>query len=326
MNCLIITFFKKLFTENKSVIYKDIELKEFLEKNENKNVDIDELNKNMICFICDKTPSYIGYYQFNGSNYYVYNSENTDWYDYIIKNKLYDNIDMKTIIDIKLSKLESYDFSIWIDKGIFLMENPNKKYYKKTLRLTGSNITTAIGENKYKTKEQFFLEFFGYEKPTFTEESKIFMNLGIEYEKYAQRWYSEIKKVKLINNVGTCVNKLDYRIGGKPDSVYEDWSRIVEYKCIKRLYQSIIKFMDDCKSGIVYDEYYHDHIPQSHYDQMQCYMWIFGIKVCDYVLYTIEEEQNFIQSIPYNKSYWEDNIYPKVSNILTDNFIKYFDL
>lgn len=326
MDCLIITFFKNLFSENKSVIYKDSDLKELIEKNENKNIDIDELNKKMIHFITHNTPPCVGFYHFNGSKYYVYNSESTEWYDFIIKNKLYDIIDINTIINIKLFKLESYDFSNWSNKGKFFIEDPNKRYYKKTLRLTGSNITTAIGENKYKTKEQFFLEFFGYEKPVYTEESKINMNLGNEYEKYAQRWYSEIKNVKLINNIGTGINKSDYRIGGRPDSVYEDWSRLVEYKCIKRLYQSINKFIEDCNSGIIYDEYYHDHIPQTHYDQMQCYMWIFGIDICDYVLYTIEEEQNFIQSIPYNKSYWEDNIYPKVSQVLTDNFIKYFNL
>jgi hypothetical protein len=48
-----------------------------------------------------------------------------------------------------------------------------------------------------------------------------------------------------------------------------------------------------------------NHIWYSHYSQMQMQMAIADRKWCDYVVYAVEEEEIYIERIPFNKAYWE---------------------
>lgn len=94
------------------------------------------------------------------------------------------------------------------------------------------------------------------------------MRRGTELEPKARQWY-EFSRGVTVEQVGICLTD-DGKVGGSPDGLLQD--RGIEIKC-----PMSATFMDIVESGT---------IPDDHMMQMQGLMWITGLPMWDYVVYT----------------------------------------
>lgn len=94
------------------------------------------------------------------------------------------------------------------------------------------------------------------------------MDRGRELEEHARAWYEQ-KTGRTVRQIGFATDESS-RWGCSPDGIAE--RRGLEIKC-----PMLPGFMEFATYGI---------IPDDHYIQMQACMWIFGLKIWDYVVFT----------------------------------------
>lgn len=183
-------------------------------------------------------------------------------------------------------------------------------------RVTGSNFGAASGWSRFTTPEELAQYISGRKKRTFSPESIENMAHGTKYEPVARTWYENATGLK-VEEVGLAVPKWNFHLGASVDGVIVGQEGILEIKCPKRMYGPLIEHTYNLGVGWeAPSPYYHEHIWDSHYAQMQGGMAILGKKWCDYLVYCTEDRRVFRERILFDRSYWEKKLYPSLQSFL----------
>jgi hypothetical protein len=173
-------------------------------------------------------------------------------------------------------------------------------------RITMSNISACTGRAGYYTdKEELARKICGLEKTSLNS----YMEHGITTEPIIRKWYSETIN-KPIKEVGLAIWKKDFRFGGSLDGEINEEEGI-EIKAPNKMYHRLIEFIESKKKGYSYPPGYHEHIFNSHYDQMTGNAVITNKKYMHYVVVCTDTQQAFIQRFPVDTQLWEEQLYPK---------------
>lgn len=206
----------------------------------------------------------------------------------------------------------------WIDCGSYwLHRHPQLSTPwrdERSFRLTTTNFSPIINPSFYRGPDDVIKNYSGPPaKKSFQDQ--LASDCGLRNEPKGRDWYCREYKVN-VKEVGLAVPKWDTRLGASIDGDVENSNGIIEIKCPGRMYVPITKYLSARKQGWRPPEGYHDHIFDSHFDQMQGAMAITNKEWCDYVVYCLAEEQVFVDRVYYDPRYWHDNAYPKIDNFL----------
>lgn len=212
----------------------------------------------------------------------------------------------------------------WLDCGSYFISNAEQRspewHKTRSGRVTASNFGTCAGHSKFSSPDNLALEISGLKVKEFSEESKRVMDIGTKMEPDARTWYEKSRGV-CVKEYGLAVPKWNLYIGGSPDGVIEDSDGIIEIKCPERMYKPLKEKMEGCSDdseddttnkNSERDMFAHSHIWSTHYDQMQGCMAILNKSFCDYIVYCAPEDLVYVERIPFNKVYWETDLYPKI--------------
>lgn len=173
-------------------------------------------------------------------------------------------------------------------------------------RITMSNLSACIGRsNYYSDKEELARKICGLEKTSMNS----YMEHGVLTEPIIRNWYSDILN-KPIKEVGLAIWKKDFRFGGSLDGEIDEEEGI-EIKAPNKMYNKLIEYIESKKKGYSYPSGYHEHVFNSHYDQMTGNAIITGKKYMHYVVVCTDTQQAFIQRFPVDIELWENELYPK---------------
>lgn len=178
-----------------------------------------------------------------------------------------------------------------------------------SLLLTCSNFGSAIGHNEYTTPDELVYNI----KNNIKKEQNEAMLFGIETEPEARKWYEQRFQCK-IKETGMYIPKWDLRIGASLDGEIEGTNGMIEIKCPKKMYYEISDdFYHSCDSTKRINYNIGDgRIKTYYYDQIQGCMAIAKKDWCDFIVYCKPENRVFVKRVEFNKSYWENILYPKV--------------
>lgn len=203
----------------------------------------------------------------------------------------------------------------WEDHGTYMVSkhpqgSPGWLEARKSL-LTASNVGGAVGHCQFKTPAQVRAGDI-----EFSDEAKARMAHGTRWEGPVRAWYEKQYRVK-VDEVGLAVPKWDPRIGGSLDGQVRDTKRCIEIKCPQKMYWRVAQYADlPAAEKARLGRYYHKHIFDSHYDQMQTCMAITANTVCDYVVYDQAKGALVVVPVPFNRAYWEEDLYPLICEFL----------
>jgi len=217
-------------------------------------------------------------------------------------------------------KRYTFDELCWIDKGEYwLNKSPqgstewerNRKY-----RLTTSNFGAALGMSSFSSKIDIAMDISNVKCKSFLDRGKLVKAHGIVTESSARMWYCKTRNVQ-VSEVGLAVPKWESRIGTSLDGDILGTEGIIEIKSPLQMYASLDEHMDKIKNGWRPNKYYHEHIWNTHYIQMQGEMKITGKKWCDYIVYATQSNRAYVERIDFNEKYW-DEIWPKIQEFLDE--------
>lgn len=217
----------------------------------------------------------------------------------------------------------TFDEEWWEDKETYYLNKAEQgtdewKNFRK-FRITASNFGAAIGLSKFSTPTEIAEDTCNIKLKTFDEKSVSNMAHGTMMEPLAREWYCNKKGVNVVE-VGLAVPKWNNYIGASLDGDIVGTDGMIEIKSPKKMYFPIKKHMEkppfERKEIFKNNPYYHDHIWDTHYAQMQGAMMITNKKWCDYIVYASEDNLVFCERVLFNKNYWENYLYPKLQNFI----------
>lgn len=186
-------------------------------------------------------------------------------------------------------------------------------------RVTGSNFGSAVGVSKFTTPEELALYVSGLQEQKFTEESLKNMAHGTAYEPIAREWYQSTTGSE-VEEVGLVVPKWNLHLGSSVDGIVKGEKGILEIKCPKKMYGPLSNHIYHLDKGWTPpNKYYHEHIWDTHYAQMQGGMAILDKEWCDYIVYSTSDCRVYTERILFNKNYWEMWLYPSLQSFLHTN-------
>lgn len=213
-----------------------------------------------------------------------------------------------------------YNFDDWEDRGTYYVskhKQGSEGWLKdRKFRLTASNVGTVLGHNTFKTPEEFKEEFIENKQPIFSEKSIYLMNIGTKTEPIARKWYEDEYEC-IVEEMGLVVRKDEPRLGASIDGIIND-KLLLEIKCPLYMYKIITQYEKSIEEGITFPRFYHNHIWNSHYDQMQTQMWVLNKKECDYLVYGVNDNLKFVYRVEFNEKYWNE-IFPTLIEFLDNN-------
>lgn len=211
-----------------------------------------------------------------------------------------------------ISSSVSSSSASWMDCGTYYLSNAEQRspewHRTRSGRVTASNFGTCAGNSKFSTPDMLALEISGFKKKEFSENSLRVMDIGTKMEPFARQWYEKTYKVE-VKEYGLAVPKWNLYIGGSPDGIISGSDGIIEIKCPEKMYEPLKKRISELSQT----QSDHSHIWSTHYDQMQGCMAILNKTFCDYIVYCEPENQVYLERIPFNVSYWETDLYPKIN-------------
>lgn len=194
----------------------------------------------------------------------------------------------------------------------------------RLFRLTASNSGTATGRG-YKPRKgppeenpfNLALTITKLVDKEFSAIARERMSLGTQREPLAREWYEKLRGVT-VTEVGLAVPLWETRLGASVDGDLPEEGGIIEIKCPQRMYEPLTNFYQEYCQGVRRDPYYHEHIASYYYAQMQMNMKVTGRNWCDYVVYSVESNLVYCQRIPFNPSYWDNELYPDIQSFLNN--------
>lgn len=187
-------------------------------------------------------------------------------------------------------------------------------------RITMSTISSCVGRSMYKTDPNEVCDIVcGVTKIS----SNAYMEHGVKMEPIIRDWYQETLG-KPIRELGLAVWKKDPRFGGSLDgeildSDYsEQSSEGIEIKAPRKMYWRLIDYIEAKKKGYSFYPGYHEHVFNSHYDQMTGNAVITNKKSMHYIVVCSETQQAFVQRFPVDIDLWEKELYPKACKFYDD--------
>jgi hypothetical protein len=198
-------------------------------------------------------------------------------------------------------------------------------------RITMSNLSACCGRSVYKTcYDEVSDVVCGIKKI----KANAYMEHGVKMEPVIRDWYSETIN-KPIQEVGLAVWKKDPRFGGSLDGeILESESEVsssegIEIKAPNKMYWKLIEYIESKKKGYSFYQGYHEHVFNSHYDQMTGNAIITDKKYMHYVVVCSDTQQSFVQRFPVDKDLWENTLYPRACKFYEDHVepkMKLFDI
>lgn len=190
-------------------------------------------------------------------------------------------------------------------------------------RITMSTLSSCVGRGSYKTcLEEVTDVICGVKKI----ESNSYMEHGVRMEPVIRNWYSETIG-KPIKEVGLAVWKKDPRFGGSLDGeILEsdseekelESSEGIEIKAPNKMYWRLIEYIESRKKGYSFYPGYHEHIFNSHYDQMTGNAIITNKKYMHYVVVCSDTQEAYVQRLPVDTDLWENTLYPRACKFYDD--------
>ena len=173
-------------------------------------------------------------------------------------------------------------------------------------RITSSTLSQCTNRSGFKTsKHETASRICNLEK----FETNSYMQHGITMEPIIRNWYSESIN-KPIKELGIAIWKKDPRFGGSLDGEINEEEGI-EIKAPNKMYQRLIEFIEAKKKGYSFYPGYHEHIFNSHYDQMTCNGVITDKKYMHYIVVCTDTQKAFTQRFPVDVELWEKELYPR---------------
>lgn len=190
-------------------------------------------------------------------------------------------------------------------------------HYLRKGRITASNLAKIMNCAPYckDTPEEIGKHLVGIKKEEHTEEAQKRMQLGNDYEPIIREYLSKYLKCE-IEETGFAIWKENKIFGASLDGVIDD-DTCIEIKCPRKMYKPLINYMKNDNK----DEENYNHIWKSHYLQMQMNMIVTNRRNCIYAVYSIDDDDIFIQNVKVNKDYWYNVVYPAC----VDFYAKYME-
>lgn len=169
-------------------------------------------------------------------------------------------------------------------------------------RLCGSKFATARGLSKFETPEDLLQTILTGQQKPFTPEEVSRMAHGTEVEPKARTWFEGSHGCK-VDEVGLAVWKGDSRLACSLDGEFTDHDgepASIEIKGPRRMYYPLLRRLQQPPPT---EPFYHGHIWDSHYDQMQGGMGITGKVRCYYIVFA-DDAEPYVELVPFNEDYW----------------------
>lgn len=209
----------------------------------------------------------------------------------------------------------------WIDKENYWLHTYEQLsqpwHYEKSFRFTTSSFGPVAHPTFYRGPDDVISDFRHGQKIKSLIE-RLAMEHGLATEPKARKWYEKKNNVK-VEELGLAVPKWDHRIGASTDGAVVGTNGIIEIKSPINFYNPLRKYMKSLSEGWKPPQYYHEHIKDAHYDQMQGAMAILGKDWCDYIVYCPNDNINFVDRVYFNRDYWEKDLYPAVKSFVNAN-------
>lgn len=196
------------------------------------------------------------------------------------------------------------------EKEYYILLYPQKTDEWKTQRdlldLTSSNFGKVNPNCKYCNIEELKEIKQGKKQASFTEAQREAMETGVLLEPQVRQWYETTFGTK-VEEYSLIVPKWNTRIGASTDGFVGE-EGCIEIKCTKGpIYYQLKQRMKD-KTIPIYT---------NHYDQIQGCMQICNRKWCDYIVYSVEEDNCYVERIYRDDVYWNTILYPHIQNFIS---------
>lgn len=207
----------------------------------------------------------------------------------------------------------SFHSDAWEDKGDYWF-NSNKQCEIewraiKKFRLMTSNFGAALGKNSFFTALEIGMDITDVKPKHITGQHKISKRHCIITKPIARDWY-RIRRKTNINVLGLAVPKWELRIGASGYGDIENTNGIILIKCPREMYKPLRIHMNRINSGWNAPRFYHSHIWDSHYAQIQGNLKILGKDWCDYIVYATCSDLVYVERIQFNQQYWDNELWP----------------
>jgi putative phage-type endonuclease len=219
----------------------------------------------------------------------------------------------------EINRRYSFPVEEWTDRGNYYLnlapQGSPKWHAARHNRLTASNFGAAVGHSTFSSPMEVVMDITGIKDKTFTASSKVAMDHGVLTEPVARDWYCHTRGVE-VAEVGLAIPKWEPRIGASIDGDIVGTEGIIEVKSPKTMYKPLATHYARLQAGWVPPPFYHSHIWDSHYDQMQGSMRVTNKQWCEYIVYATESGRAYVERVPFNPSYWNDDLYPAIQHFL----------
>lgn len=210
----------------------------------------------------------------------------------------------------------------WLSKDIQGSEN----WLKLRLgSINSSQISNYSGRSQYQNSPKTNAEIIcGISNKSYSLEQQKSLEIGIVCEKFLRMWYEKQIGQKIFE-IGLGIWKIDPIFRGSLDGIINN-EICVEFKIPKYMPKKLINHAIDVQNGIEFDKFYHDHIKNDNYDQMQANMVIHNMKFCDYIVYSYEEKLLYFERIPLNEKHFYEILYPKSKEFYNNSVIPLMEI
>lgn len=211
-----------------------------------------------------------------------------------------------------ISRQIIFDPNLWKDCGAYLL-NTNMydvSIYKKH-RLLSNNFGSAIGKSNISNPIEIANDIINNKYYS--------LKHNIKSEHKAREWYCNTRDIKILN-CGFAIPKWEHRIGTYLDGDILNTDGMIEIKHPLDMYENLKTHINKLRTGWKPPPFYHDHIWDSHYAQIQGSMKIIGKQWCDYIVYATNSNLSYVERIQFNPDYWNTILWPGLQNFL-DNYL-----
>ena len=163
------------------------------------------------------------------------------------------------------------------------------------LKINASSLGAIVGCNKYKSRGQLIKQLLFSQEKKYTQ-SKLPpshpVNVGKNMERSIIDMYEEKYSVKCYKADIKRKNYEKWTVSGRCDGITSD-GKLIEVKCRMNTIQQFI--------------------PENDYAQIQAYLQLYDMNVCDYVQCLYDEKLPHVQQVKRDDMYWNETVMPKIA-------------